>query len=546
MNSPGFSRFQFWLGPVSLVLAWWVWVSYASAHPAAWLNADAYYFPMLYRDLFEQSYPLSGWSLATAPVFFPDLLIFFPLALLSNAVLAIYLYPLVWSLLWVLSLYYAWRTVQETDPGRDQRLQSLGLLFALGGVLFLLAVTVESHLTPSLYSLVHPHGSSLCLIWSAAFWWRYLHTAQWKSLAGLALIALLTIPSDRLFWPLWVAPLAALSLVLLLHPFYRRRWQQLLTALGAVYLAARTGQAALDWLRGAGYLYFGQLKIKREQLDAGYIASLVRLPAQAWRDSHPIEIILAVLVISIAAWYLLRLCRSIVLQGPVFAGNGQTKKYFALLWSGSLAATIGASSMVGYVYYEGDLWHARYLSGLFSLSLPLLVWSGWNVRLPRLLLALFSSGLSILILIFGLDYAARQKLPWRAEHLYLDPVARCLDDNKERWQIQDGLSDYWNAKSVTLFSKQGIRAHQITGDVNPYLWVNNFWWYYGSSSKPRYTFILPRRLEEQALREKFGPPHAIADCAGQAVWLYPDTPDSRLAGFLSPAVLDLWRSTIGR
>ena len=93
---------------------------------------------------------------------------------------------------------------------------------------------------------------------------------------------------------------------------------------------------------------------------------------------------------------------------------------------------------------------------------------------------------------------------------------RCLDNIAKKENMENGLSDYWNAKYITLFSKQNIFVNQINyTDLRPVNILNNRYWY----KDRKYSFIVVDKLDEAKIRTIYGNPLQIIDC-GWNIFIY--------------------------
>ncbi len=98
-------------------------------------------------------------------------------------------------------------------------------------------------------------------------------------------------------------------------------------------------------------------------------------------------------------------------------------------------------------------------------------------------------------------------------HLYSPPLVRYLDSQAKRYGLQAGATDYWNARLVTLFSRQGLRGFPVVPSLEPDSWVSNRYWYTGtisgSKKAPDYTFVIPGEpvaVNRKIAVEKMGDP----------------------------------------
>ncbi|HZI08855.1 MAG TPA: hypothetical protein VE153_00625, partial [Myxococcus sp.] len=128
--------------------------------------------------------------------------------------------------------------------------------------------------------------------------------------------------------------------------------------------------------------------------------------------------------------------------------------------------------------------------------------------------------------------------PWRLEGPlrsgHYPPLVECLDTLRARHGLEWGVAGYWTAKSVTMFSRTGLRVHQVSAEGGVNHWISNLDWYLDRRGEGSdYTFILPQGLDVAALQARFGPPRETLQCDEHEVLVYGPALDARLrAGFV--------------
>lgn len=127
------------------------------------------------------------------------------------------------------------------------------------------------------------------------------------------------------------------------------------------------------------------------------------------------------------------------------------------------------------------------------------------------------------VVIISGSYPISQSLPVRTLS-YEFPLAQCLDNLKDKYNLSFGLSEYWNAKPATIFSKKGIRLYAVTDDLRPYHWLNNIDWYTGHNmanyDKPFYNFIVVNSLDAQLIEKQYGNPTEVLFCPDESYMIY--------------------------
>jgi hypothetical protein len=200
---------------------------------------------------------------------------------------------------------------------------------------------------------------------------------------------------------------------------------------------------------------------------------------------------------------------------------------FILAFSvGCLLCNIGSVALLGRVL-------PRYL--MPSLLIPLFF--GWPFLLAgsqRLRSYLASPHLMNLcaVGILGLGAALNghsvvQRLPALAElsDFYPDVVA-CIDEHTRKYNVKNGLSQYWLARPLTMLSKNDLNVVQVRHGMGysliPNHWINNYNWY-----NQKFEFVIteilpnnPRSIYPQAIVRAFGPPAHRFRCDQRTVLVY--------------------------
>jgi hypothetical protein len=79
------------------------------------------------------------------------------------------------------------------------------------------------------------------------------------------------------------------------------------------------------------------------------------------------------------------------------------------------------------------------------------------------------------------------------------------------------LSEYWQAKSLTLLSGRRIEVLQVDDNIQPRLWINSKGWYRGEH---QFGLVAATGLNLKHLRRRFGPPQAVERCDDLEIWIY--------------------------
>lgn len=515
-------RRAFWLALAGV----WALAGVAGAHLLFRFNAraldfttfytsDNLYLPSLYRDLFEDGGRWAGWRLTPAPYFFPDMGLYFALdALTGPFTQAIVGYAVVQFVLLGLSAQYLAASLAPGDTA--PRAQVL----AVGGVAALLLACAAGRLELMQYSVLSATHFSLVMLAlvGLALALRAVRDGSRRAAGLLALLCFLTGLSDSLFTVCFIVP-AVLCLGVLAWLGRPSPWKWVATVAGLMVVATVLGSRAQRWVlpwRTGGYT-----RVRLEKL--GDVLGLMGRALREQYDASPGVALLWLALVLLALGVVLSRWRTWARPGSEGWGL-YALCLFTLL---ALGTNTGAVMLTG--QFEGKA-HFRYLlvPALFPfLGLALLP---AFVRSGRVRRGLTAGTLGLVALAAGVSVLRH---PWRTEGPlrsdFYPPLVECLDSQRARHGLEWGVADYWTAKYVTMFSRAGLRVHQVTPEGGVNHWISNLDWYLDRRGEGSdYTFIVSQGLDAAALRARYGPPRETLRCGDSEVWTYGDALDAPL------------------
>ncbi|HTL69006.1 MAG TPA: hypothetical protein VL200_15180 [Lacunisphaera sp.] len=492
----------------------------ASRYFQPWLSADYLYPQLFVEDVLAGRYPLAGWTLSSAPYFFPDMIGAIVLRAIAGpgTILPAYL---VCSYL-TLAVVAGWSLARATATGWSGW---LGGVVLVNAILAWWPVGDHAHYL-WLLGTAGFHGGAIVLgLANAALWLGDENPpggVRWFVALAVLFVGMV---SDTLF-----LTQAALPLGIALWLQADRQWRQprvrryLQASLGSIaaVVLVRLALAALGWFNFSRVVRYAPTPTAVGGAVAAFIRDFAQtlLPA-GW--GFALLALASCLIAAVAAR-----------RGKTVAAAGGPDRRTAL-WFGlvSVAATI--LFPLGTAYWR-DAQHVRYvlpwlvLPGWVALAWMLPALAGW----PRSGRALVATAI-IQLCLLGWAWPAidRARLAWP----YSEQQAR-FDEFVAARHLQHGLSDYWHAHTLNTLTRAPVRLFPLRPAGNASFWNNNAYWFYdaepatGRLLEPAYTFIVTDGLDEAALRSRFGPPSSIARVGELSVWLY-DAPGSPR---LNPAV----------
>lgn len=465
---------------------------------AHYLNSDIQYVPSLIRDL-RSGTSLDGWSLPPANYFFPDALLFAGLLRFSPAILAAQICGLLLFTLNTISLILYLRHIRGT---------ALDAPYVLLGASILLLALPLGILPGTFFSLALPtfHTSATSGLFLFLLVLANTRIQRAVQYLMLALVVLLWGASDALFLGLAGSALAAHILLQARTGFTRAH-----VLLPVVFLAASiAGRKALVLLP------MHAVRVSPEADILLFLKSTFPGP-ELWLDLKQPWYLTAFLA---GAWLLLR----------GFTSRQGSARWYALAGAAALGCILSASFFSRKMGLPGIV--DRYAAfSVFFLILPVTL----AARMPVARLTLFAAAaLSAAASVLSLEQPVQKSV--------ILERAACLDELAANYGFSNGLSDYWNAKSLTMAARR-LQINQVEPDLGPRLWVSNVNWYRKpDGSIRRYSIILPSGLSEEDILSRFGPPRMVHACAGLAVWIYGTNGNEPLQPF-SAEELSAWQSS---
>jgi hypothetical protein len=105
------------------------------------------------------------------------------------------------------------------------------------------------------------------------------------------------------------------------------------------------------------------------------------------------------------------------------------------------------------------------------------------------------------------------------------PLVHCLDEQAAARGLRHGISNYWQAKYISVLSRQGLHVVQVQPDLTPFHWINSIEWY-----DRDFEFIIIDEasegwhlLSQELIVSRFGEPADTFRCGASLALVY-DTP----------------------
>jgi len=475
-------------------------------HPR--LSGD-YIYPQLFaQDFLAGRYPLSGWTLSSAPYFFPDMGSAIALRLVDGTGPVLPAYVALYYV--VLAVVAGWSLHRATKAGWSAWLAGVVLV---NGLLAWQAVADHAHYLWLLGTLGFHGGAVLMGLAGFALWAGDADSAPAGARRGAAVALLaLGIYSDTLLLTQCVLPLGVMLWLQAGRDWRKPRVRSyataLLTAL-AVVAVVRVALGVAGWFKFSKVVRYAPTPSAVAGAAADFLRDTARvLVPDAWGFALLIAVSLGG-----AGWFWWRERRT----GAVPPASVQLASGWVLL--GLITTTL---LPIATVYWRNEH-HVRYI-------LPWLVFPAWLLAvwvLPKIdfaangrRLAVLATGLVALgaVAVPRIEASRLQDWPYTEQQGRLDEFIRSRG-------LRHGLSDYWHAHEVGTQSRAGVRLFALRPDGKASFWNNNAFWFYevgpeGRLELPSYTFILTNGLDETVLLRRFGEPASRERVGDKTLWLY--------------------------
>jgi len=484
-----------WASIVALMvlLFWFAFLSdWGLSH---FLSSDALYLPSLYKDIVQDGYTLSGWTLNQATNFFPDMLLFFLLnAIFGDFIVATFAYSVIQYFAFILMFYLIFMQLKPTlHPS-----VFAPAIFLFASYLFLYFIdnmVWESALLN--HNSFHNSAFLMALICIYLFL-KYLDKKSWKMLIAILVLSMLSGACDRLFFICFSIP--AFLVVTVLY-FFNRDWKVLKKILGTIALG--TALAIILWILFKNNPYFSLTKAYGEFTLQSIRSSLEIFTGQMFGYLTTLSYVLVLSYLSAFSYlaaivYVFRKTIKFIKEKKHVDKMFVFQLFIVLFTPIVLLAPIVTGSYGGFDTMRYN--YFPYFLLPFNAVILVANWLDKN-RLFNVIINIFFSILMIGYLLINYPIREFGKGLDRFFNFYPEKV-RIIDSYFSDEEIlKYGITnDYWTAKQVTMFSKKGIRLYSAWDWGEPWLHAVNKHWFIdhdkGKHAHCEFTFLLWNKEKE--------------------------------------------------
>lgn len=465
----------------------------------ALFHSDALYLPTLFSDIFAHQGKISDWFLTPAPYFFPDFLLFFFAYMLSAEV---YRQIIIFSLIQISLTWVGLWLLSKQITSKDNFTQATTLI-----ILFIYMALRAGSPFVMLAASAHHYGIFIAAIFFAGLWLQYQKSSnnfrKKTLLVMLSLIAFLSTLSDNFFLIQVIAPFLATAFLFDIKErnfTLHNKVPILIPVILSIFGAISYKFIVENYTR-----YYTNFAIQKFHLNLGKIISIFHISMQ----KVPFYSVLFFLYLAIVIYVLASLFKSHKRNLP-----------HSILW----LVVFSFFSVVINVLVLCFITNLPIASRYFIPALS------WPIIIVVLVLAYYSkrgffliSTFISLILVTSLCvnlcmFINRSGL---SPHFY-NPEVACIDHTLKKEGLNNGISQYWDAKYLQQFSKLHLNMAQHNKNLTELYWITSKQYF-----KNSYDFAIisekappPFKISVLALLRINGSPKEIISCGSRTIYVY--------------------------
>ena len=487
-----------------------------------YFNSDTLYLPSIYKDLFIDKSGLAGWYLNGAPNFLPDMLLFFAISSFFNHFIpACFAFSLVQLtiILFLLSVLY-----KVIFKSINYNHLSLAVLLM---TLFSLVTLVNNDFVYTFYllSISYHLGAFIMFLISFILLFNYLNFGKNKHFYILFALSTLSIINDRLYLIMFSIPLFALIFIAFIQIENKKRFYKVLIM---NIISILVGLFLFRMLRLSGYIHIISLSWKVFNFS-NIIPALNIFIEQHFHYLKEFDVrgIIDILFILSFAIHLYLLIKNIIL---VIKNKEFNKSEFIyLLLFIPVLFIILITPIINGNYVSWALLRYNIYSlylGIFSYAY-LIYKLNFKTRLKANYISFIVIALIFVESIFIIKKISNNNISEGLNNFmtYYPESVKCIDQLSNKENIKYGVSEYWKAKYITMFSKEDVRVYTVLDNLTVWYHVVNQNWYYqnkkGKFGNPEFNFIISNGLNDEILLEQLGIPIDTITCNNLTIFKYP-------------------------
>ncbi len=489
------------------------------------VSSDPSLLYQISEDFLKHPASLLDWDFGTCFYLFPNLILMTILDLLFfNPAFVLFINSL---LIFSLQLLFINLLFNKVSRG----ISKFNLIIANLAILAFMVYTIKSgdfiNLTPHLFLPLHS-GAFINTLIGLFLIFSYHNSNNKRYIFLLSALIILAVFSDTIFIIFFLAPVLVSFLVIFIFRPHLRRRGLYIPGL-SILISGITGYLIFLFITKNGLMHLYPLMSHPDNIQSSFQLMVSNLADFSTRSA---------LMSVVAGLTLASLIGSVVIAaGLVFKtkdslDNVSLNYLFYFLFSVffficSLAAPVLNGSYLG-IDCIRYIMPSLFLQ-LFNLGLIIEYFTRNSLK-GRILSKILAISLLVLygsfIVINFKQYPPR--LAIRNVQGFYPSIARATDKLFKKYHFRNGLGGYWDARYISIFSKEAVNVSFAGSGMNPVYWANNPHHYlfsdYKENSKTIYNFLVLRSFEDSSAIHKYFKPSEIDSITidGFKFYLFPD------------------------
>ncbi len=471
-------------------------------------NADLLFMHTLYDDFFVSGHGIKGWTFPGGQFFFPDMALYFLIRTFVEHPGTIYLiYVFIQQALILLAVGMLMRRLF-----REEHLWITASSILMFSLIPAIAIVDNEYLFPFYLYTVNFHiGVFVLSLFFFAYAIDYIKTPKNSLLVLIFFIIYLGFLSDKLFLFMAILPAIVASTFLLWRNQNRLKPIKLIGVIILVFIASIGTTRLLD-------IYL--IDIARYNTTPDYAAISTSAKIIGKQLSNYIRLLnIRSLVVLI---YFSSLIIGTILFFKKFRKNKSNELFWLLFALVFLYSLFLAPIASGLYLYEPRI---RYNISVYYLSLilffPLLLQAGL-LRVKHLRLVL--TGMALLLCFIVYKGTTKQTVKLNYYTHYYPKYIQALDSLSQEFELNCGLSTYWQSTQIRALSKNKLRVYNTYPlNLRSDYFLSNKSWYNSSDREDEFNFIfLNSALNDSVFDSKFDTIYFYREIDHMHFYLLPD------------------------
>jgi hypothetical protein len=476
---------------------------------AVYFDADDLFIPALYKDLIINNSSIHGWQLGTSTYLFPNIIAYFTIQTITkNFILTAYLLSLIQFAVFILFIN---KVVKEASIFFSNDILTMANLLIS---FFILIGVNEYRIALHYYYPLHMGVFIIALI-NIYFSLKFLKKPYKKYIIFITLLNILAIASDGIYIVFYILPsLVALSLTFLKNK--NKNFKELFFI------------NLISLLAGKLFLWLLKLTFQFKSQEPGIIfsnilSSLTVCLNQFYDNLFSGNLKTIIWLLSITSFILTLVYIFINIKSEKNAK--QSYHYFYIWFIIAFSVIVFFAPVLTGIYFDYsniryNIFVYYFLLGNFAFVLLHLFNVQKLLQYINIIVVLFI----IIYILLKVSFSDVYKGIKRNLNYYPE-IAIVVDQLSKSENLKAGVADYWQARVITMFSKnEKLVNHVYLSRLSPFNFLNNMnnYLYYPNDSIIWYNFIVNHsNVDTTFIRSTFRD-YEVINCGNYSIIKVPE------------------------